>query len=227
MLFQEAKIFAKYTDFFQEGYTYICPKVQIMLEKLIEFNWEYLSSVYGSSHSSIIGFISYEWLKSNPTSNQVMDVPPGVMAEGNRRVHADLVLFESGVPKIIVEVETAKWEDKVKTIAHYLNSEKYSSAKGLLILTTVRSRFNNGEIAYNGKKSTGTLIELKDEITKSQKDISLVEILRYNDKEYLKKENKFQELRHEKMTGYYWQVKEIRFWSREIGELYRILFSKK
>lgn len=149
------------------------------MDNILNFNWKYIASILGSSHSSIIGFISYEWIKQDPSAFFVLDAAPSPVTGGSRtgQVNSDLVLMqtiaEKREPKIIVEVETnqKEWETKQKNLLKYLESDKYKSSKGLLVITKIRGNEKNRETDYASEQQEKILVKIKNEI---------IELLRCN-----------------------------------------------
>lgn len=96
--------------------------------KIIEkFDWKILSKIYGSGHSSIIGFIASEWIKINSNTNSVLDGPTCVEIKKSTNVRrcADIVLCKDQKPLIVVEVETDErnYNSKIKTLKLYIKEK--------------------------------------------------------------------------------------------------------
>lgn len=108
------------------------------LEIIKEFKWENLNKMYGNAHSSIIGFISSEWIQAcKSKTHSIFDGAPGARYLESRR-HSDLLLCKDEKPCVVVEVETSihKYEDKIATLQAYLKEkEKFEGLKyGLLVM---------------------------------------------------------------------------------------------
>lgn len=177
-----------------------------MYDTLKNFDWRTLRSIYGSSHSSIIGFISYEWVKLDPLEHKVLDGPPSPNVGGGRKgqINSDLLLLEDESPKVIVEVETVNWLQKIDNLNKYLKTDDYKDAKGLLVLTTVKEGNRVDDL------------EKVRRIIKSSQNLSLVEIWR--EKRLPHADTFFR--RSQKKTSYYqWGVREVRYWDRLGGRI--------
>jgi hypothetical protein len=90
-----------------------------------KFQWSHLNRIYGCAHSSIIGFITYEWLKIS-FENSVIDGAPSPSIGSGRtgQTNADLLLCSNARPYIPVEVETnvLKYPEKLKSLFNYKNA---------------------------------------------------------------------------------------------------------
>ena len=146
--------------------------IEIILKK---FRWNTLKNMYGSAHSSIIGFISSGWIKQDP-SHYVLDGAPSPKTGGIRKgqVNADILLFREDVPFAVVEVETTieKYRDKINTIFKYLNNvHDFPGIKfGLLIMTngyTSKSHFKTYQHNWE---------HIKQQIKKQNHSMALVSI---------------------------------------------------
>lgn len=110
------------------------------------FKWENLRKMYGCAHSSIIGFISSEWIGQSQ-HNTVLDGAPSSetgTGRGGQR-HADIILCKQEKPYIVVEVESgvSKYGKKIDSIQRYFRNKKFDGLNfGLLIMTNM----------YDGKK---------------------------------------------------------------------------
>ena len=89
---------------------------------LKKWEWGTLNKIYGYGHNSIIGFITYSWIKESP-NNCVLDGAPsphkGHKIKPNR--YADALLCINNNPKIAVEIETnvSSYENKFETLEFY------------------------------------------------------------------------------------------------------------
>jgi len=103
-----------------------------------------LNRIYGCAHSSVIGFIAYEWLNLSE-QNTVLDGAPSPIV-GNGRIgqqYSDLLLCKNQEPYIPFQVElvVAKYHLKLKALYAYFDSFK-STEYGLLFLTNLTSGKN-------------------------------------------------------------------------------------
>ena len=85
-----------------------------------EFRWEILQKMYECAHSSIIGFISTEWISLSLKKNSLLDGAPSPITGKGRsgQKNADILLCKGDNPSIPVEVETqvAKYEDNLDSL---------------------------------------------------------------------------------------------------------------
>ncbi len=138
---------------------------------LKQFRWDVLKNVYGSAHSTIIGFLSSEWNRLS-TENSVLDGAPSPHTGGSRegQKNADIILCMKDRPVIVVEVETTvrKYNEKLASIRKYLgNPEVGGSQFGLLVL----SNYTTGPQKYQHNWSN-----LKVEIRSENAQVALVSI---------------------------------------------------
>lgn len=78
------------------------------IEDLLKaFRWNTLQRMYGCAHSSIIGFISTEWINLS-SKNSILDGAPSPKTGKGRlgQKNADILLCRGDKPIIPVEVET-------------------------------------------------------------------------------------------------------------------------
>jgi len=97
------------------------------MEKIIkQFRWELLQKMYGCAHSSIIGFISTEWVSLSPDENPILDgAPSPIIGKGrDGQKNADILLCKADKPLIPVEVETQfhKYKEKLDSLLAYINN---------------------------------------------------------------------------------------------------------
>jgi hypothetical protein len=134
---------------------------------LKKFKWNNLCNMYGSSHCSIIGFISAGWIDQS-LHNTVMDgAPSPIRGRGrNGQKNADSILFKQKKPYIVVEVESWNYRNKIDTIQKYMKNKKYFSsvAFGLLVMTNV----------YGLRKNEGCWDVIKDKVKEMKDSIALV-----------------------------------------------------
>ncbi len=120
------------------------------IENIIkEFNWDIITSMYGNSHSSIIGFLSSEWIKKSSDHSVLDGAPSPFVGKGRKgQKNADIPLCKGDKPFIVVEVETlvSKYLDKIDSIASYIgNTEDYDGISfGLLVMLN----YTNGGNKY-------------------------------------------------------------------------------
>ena len=150
------------------------------------FSWKTLSRMYGSAHSSIIGFISSMWINQS-YDNTVFDGAPSSNKRGRPgRKHADILLCKNKKPYVVVEVESgvSKYRDKVYSIQKY--QKKFNSLEfGLLIMTNIydyskgkKYKHNWGKIENRIKKIKKPIVLISIEKEKMAKDTSLLGCLR-------------------------------------------------
>lgn len=136
---------------------------------LKSFSWKTLSCMYGSAHSSIIGFISSEWINQSQY-NMVLDGAPSSKKKGRHgRKHADILLFKKKKPYVVVEVESGASEycKKIDSIQKYLTIKKFDGLEfGLLVMTNV----------YGLKRGESCWDILKNKIKKMKGNIALVSL---------------------------------------------------
>jgi len=145
------------------------------IEQLLRaFRWEILQRMYGCAHSSIIGFISSEWINQCECNSVLDGAPPPIIGQGRTgQKNADILLCKDNKPFIVVEVETGirKYEEKVDTILSYLhNGKDFSGLKfGLLIM----SNYGKGNLKYRHNWDSK---EIKSKVDKAEDTIALVSI---------------------------------------------------
>lgn len=107
-----------------------------LLDEIKCFKWKTIKQMYGNAHSSVIGFISTEWINSNNKKNRfILDGAYSIESEKNKYT-ADLILCEGDKPQVVVEVESgiSKYSDKIKSLSTYLNKEDTNLKFGILIM---------------------------------------------------------------------------------------------
>ncbi len=142
---------------------------QEIFDLIKKFDWNKLNKIYGCAHSSIIGFLSYEWL-SLSKENSVLDGAPspitGIAGGRKGQKNSDLLLCKNSEPFIPVEVETqvTKYETKLDSLNDYI--EKFNSIEfGLLYMTNL----TNGN-----KKYKHNWDNIKEKIYRENNCIALV-----------------------------------------------------
>jgi hypothetical protein len=113
------------------------------------FNWGIITKMYGSSHSSVIGFLSSEWIKKSSDHSVLDGAPSPFVGKGRKgQKNADILLCKGDKPFIVVEVETTvvKYLEKIDSIAAYMdNTKDYAGvAFGLLVMLN----YTNGADKY-------------------------------------------------------------------------------
>ena len=113
------------------------------------FNWYIITKMYGSSHSSVIGFLSSEWIKKSSDHSVLDGAPSPFVGKGRKgQKNADILLCKGDKPFIVVEVETTvvKYLEKIDSIAAYMdNTKDYAGvAFGLLVMLN----YTNGADKY-------------------------------------------------------------------------------
>lgn len=120
------------------------------IENIIkEFNWDIITSMYGNSHSSIIGFLSSEWIKKSSDHSVLDGAPSPFVGKGRKgQKNADILLCKGDKPFIVVEVETlvSKYLEKIDSIVSYIgNTEDYD---GISFCLLVMLNYTNGADKY-------------------------------------------------------------------------------
>ena len=113
------------------------------------FNWGIITRMYGSSHSSVIGFLSSEWIKKSSDYSVLDGAPSPFVGKGRKgQKNADILLCKGDKPFIVVEVETivSKYLEKIDSIAAYMeNTKDYDEISfGLLVMLN----YTNGTDKY-------------------------------------------------------------------------------
>jgi len=147
------------------------------IEDLLKtFRWGTLQKMYGCAHSSIIGFISTEWINLSE-ENSILDGPPSPEIGKGRKgqTNADILLFKGDLPFIPVEVETnvSKYDEKLRTLFTYLKNKNnfFDGIEfGLLFMTNLCK----GDAKYKHNWE-----EIKQRVIKNKaNDIALVSIIK-------------------------------------------------
>lgn len=95
------------------------------IEKFLKkLKWKIHARLYGSHHSSTIGFITSEWLKKSE-QNEVFDGAPKIKSKKSRK-HADLLMCQHGKLAIVGEVEAdvSNYGKKTEAILDYWKEYK-------------------------------------------------------------------------------------------------------
>lgn len=124
--------------------------ISTMIEEIIKiFNWHVVTRMYGSSHSSNIGFLSSDWLRNSKEHSILDGAPSPLIGKGRTgQKNSDILLCKGDKPYVVVEVETtvAKYIDKIDSIAAYIkNKEAYDGIQfGLMVMLN----YTNGVDKY-------------------------------------------------------------------------------
>lgn len=122
-----------------------CFQIEKFLKRL---QWDTLRNIYGCAHSSIIGFISSEWINQSKL-NSVLDGAPSPKIGTGRtgQKNADVLLCRDDKPLVVVEVETgvSKYSEKIDSLWAYLsNSNDFKGMElGILIMTNGYAKSSN------------------------------------------------------------------------------------
>lgn len=142
---------------------------------LKKFRWGTLQRMYGCAHSSIIGFISTEWISLSPWNSILDGAPSPIIGRGRKgQTNADILLCKGDKPFIPVDVETnvSKYDEKLSSLFAYLNNKNNFNGVefGLLFMTNLC----NGDTKYkhNWEKIKHRVIENK------KTNIALVSIIK-------------------------------------------------
>jgi len=159
-------------------------------ELLKQFRWGTLQRVYGCAHSSIIGFISTEWICLSPENSILDGAPSPLIGKGRKgQTNADILLCKGDRPFIAVDVETnvSKYGEKLTSLFTYLNNkDDFDGIEfGLLFMTNLC----NGNTKYRHNWE-----EIKQRVTENKNDnIALVSIIK--ERAQLEKESSLNVLR--------------------------------
>lgn len=178
-------------------------KIEEILKK---FRWGTLQRMYGCAHSSIIGFISTEWICLSPKNSILDGAPSPKIGKGRKgQTNADILLCKGDKPFIPVDVETnvSKYDEKLRSLFDYLNNKNNFSGIefGLLFMTNLCA--GNTKYKHNWEK-------IKRRINKNQKNnIALVSIIK--ERAHLEKISPLNVLR--KRNGYFpWDIITVDYW---------------
>lgn len=122
----------------------------VSIEDIIKtFNWYIITRMYGNSHSSIIGFLSSQWI-SMSTDHSVLDgAPSSIVGKGRKgQKNADILLCKGDKPYIVVEVESvvSKYMEKIDSVAEYMENKK--DYDGLAFGLVVMLNYTEGSGKY-------------------------------------------------------------------------------
>jgi hypothetical protein len=177
------------------------------IEKVLKkFRWSTLQRIYGCAHSSIIGFISTEWINLSPENSILDGAPSPITGKGRTgQTNADMLLCKGDSPFIPVEVETNvdKYDDKLKSLFAYLNNkDDFDDIEfGLLFMTN---------LCEGDKKYKHNWDKIKDSVSKNGKNaIALVSIIK--ERAQLKRDSTLNVLR--KRNDYFpWDITTVDYW---------------
>jgi len=177
------------------------------IEKLLKkFRWGTLQRMYGCAHSSIIGFISTEWINLS-SENSILDGTPSPKTGGGRKgqTNADILLCKGDIPFIPVDVETNvdEYDKKLRSLFTYLNNkDDFDGIEfGLLFMTNLCKGDTKYKHNWEG---------IKREVIKNEKNnIALVSIIK--ERAQLKKDSPLNVLR--KRNDYFpWDIVTVDYW---------------
>jgi len=170
------------------------------------FEWETMKNMYGCAHSSIIGFISSQWLRSSPNRSILDGAPSPKIGEGRRgQRNSDILLCLNDKPVVVVEVETnvKSYENKLETLYEYIKND--NEFKGLDIGLLFMNNLCSGERKYKHNWD-----EIKELVRKNHRNIVLISIEKEKSK-FLKENTILNSLR--KRNDYYpWDISKIDYW---------------
>jgi len=176
----------------------------------------------GCAHSSIIGFISTQWLKQSADHSILDGAPSPEIGKGRRgQKNSDILLCSNEKPIIVVEVETSvsSYEKKLKTIYKYLNNS--DSFKGLEFGLLFMSNLCSGERKYKHNWDS-----IKGNVREHKKNIILISVEKQKS-EFMNKDSILGKLRCR--NDYYpWNISKIDYWIHaSYGDIREgILFAK-
>lgn len=141
---------------------------------LKSFRWNTLQKMYGSAHTSIIGFISSEWINQSELNSILDGAPSPKIGKGRKdQKNAEILLCRGNKPYIVVEVETGvvKYSEKIDSIWDYLsNSKDFNGIKlGLLVMANGYAQSTKMIYRHNWEP-------VKKKVTKKKYSAALVSI---------------------------------------------------
>ena len=137
---------------------------------LRKWEWSTLQKVYGYGHNSIIGFISYNWIKEH-NKNCVLDGAPSANKKAPHR-YADAILCSGKSPKIAVEVETdvSLYLKKLDGLELYYNNPDETYLFNIFFMGNLKTKaINVGKHQWEPTKSKAR---------KSKSAIALISLLK-------------------------------------------------
>ncbi len=173
---------------------------------LRSFRWITLQRMYGCAHSSIIGFISTEWINASPDNSILDGAPSPEIGKGRRgQTNADILLCKGDKPLIPVEVETnvANYCKKLESLFSYLeNNNNFSrfTEFGLLFMTNLCT----GRMSYQHNWE-----KIKRRVLKGRNAIALVSIIK--EKAQLENNSELNVLRNRNQY-YPWDIVTVDYW---------------
>ena len=178
--------------------------IKEIIDLLKTFRWSTLQRMYGCAHSSIIGFISTEWINQSDNNSILDGAPAPSIGKGRSgQKNADIILCKGDRPFTAVEVETLvdKYSEKVESLSTYLDNMKdFNGIEfGLLFMTNL----TKGDMKY---KHCWDPIKMK--VKEKNETIALVSINKMKVSLY---GNALSHLR--KRNDYYpWDIVKIDYW---------------
>lgn len=175
---------------------------------LKSFRWGTLQKMYGCAHSSIIGFVSTEWINQSENHSIFDGAPSPITGNGRRnQTNADILLCKDDRPLLVVEVETNvdKYNEKLHTLLTYLNPA--AGLTGIEFGLLIMSNLTKGERKYQ---------HCWDSIKQNVGDNNIALISINKKKANLKKDSTLSLLR--KRNDYYpWNIDKIEYWIKKRG----------
>jgi len=176
--------------------------------------------MYGSAHSSIIGFISTEWINLSKDNSIFDGAPSPITGKGRSgQKNADLLLCERNRPLIVVEVESgvSKYTKKIESILDYFkkteDTEDFDGLQwGLMVMSNVyyggpkkdKKDENYVQCKHNWEK-------IKEKVKEEGKDSAIALVSIEKSKAQLDKSTPWGRLR--KRNNYYpWDIVNIDYW---------------
>lgn len=180
-----------------------------MVGLLKAFRWDTLQRMYGCAHSSIIGFISSEWINQSKDNSILDGAPSPVVGKGRHgQKNTDIILCKGDRPFIGVEVETSvdKYSEKIESLSAYLNNTKDFDGieLGLLFMTN---------LTKGGVKYTHCWEPIKMKVKEKNDTIALISI---NKEKVPLGDDTLSRLR--RRNDYYpWNIVRIDYWVHKKG----------
>ncbi len=173
-------------------------------ELLKKFRWATLGKMYGCAHSSIIGFISTEWINLSG-NNSILDGAPSPYTGQGRtgQRNADIILCQADKPLIVVEVETqvGKYREKLSSIYDYLENDKEFNGIGFGLMIMIN-------LCSGDRKYKHSWDEIKKEVRNKNYPIALVSL----EKERVSLGNSILDKLRKRNDYFPWEVINIDFW---------------
>jgi len=179
-------------------------KADDIVTLLQKFKWNTLQRMNGCAHSSIIGFISTEWINQSEDNSILDGAPSSITGQGiSGQKNADILLCKGDKPFIIVEVETVvdKYKEKIKSLQSYLhNNDDFNGIEfGLLFMTNLC----NGNMKYKHNWD-----QIKKQVETIKKAIVLVSV----EKSKIPKSESILGRLRSRNDYYPWEIRTIDYW---------------